>query len=215
LTAKVSCSEDLFERFGLTGIARDMARVLPNGEKNSLRKGYKGYMKKLGVSGHFDINSDDTGLCQMMTWPKEEWNLSFVRTREVENGLSREARARLEKATTMRKGVITEADWEHINILQKDEKQAASARPTAPNTPATLASGVPRPKQPQQSMAQEALRPKRRGTKRAYGDSSFEGYGEGFPDDDMQGSGYSTGEGEMGAAGQKRRKKVCGQREPT
>jgi hypothetical protein len=42
--------------------------------------------------------------------------------------------------------------------------------------------------------------------KRSYGDSSFEGYGEGYPDDGD--TGYSTGEGDMSGPGLKRRKKV-------
>ena len=55
----------------------------------------------------------------------------------------------------------------------------------------------------------DALRPKRNVKKRTYGDSSFEGYGEGYVDDDMQEMGYSTGDGEDRGGGRKRPKKVC------
>jgi hypothetical protein len=52
-------------------------------------------------------------------------------------------------------------------------------------------------------------RPKRNAKKRTYGDSSFEGYGEGFVDDDTQETGYSTAEGDDRAVSRKRPKKVC------
>lgn len=54
----------------------------------------------------------------------------------------------------------------------------------------------------------EIPRPKRNVKKRSYGDASFEGYGEGFVDDDNNEMGYSTGDGED-RAGRKRPKKVC------
>ncbi len=89
----------------------------------------------------------------------------------------------------------------------KAEKQPASARPTAPNTPLNIPNAGPR--KPQGGLpAQDAARPQRSIKKRSYGDSSFEGYGETFPDDDLgQDAGYSTGEGDR-VGGQKKRKKV-------
>ncbi|KAK2067918.1 hypothetical protein P8C59_001617 [Phyllachora maydis] len=192
MTAAVDPGEDLFERFGLTSLAAEYARVLPNGEKNALRKTYKGHIKKLG-------------------YPQEEWYVQQVRNREVENGFSRDTLSKLDKAMAMGKGIVPKTLWD-FSVLgdlgpgKFDKPRDASARPTAPNTPMATAASLPRPKQ-QQSLAQEAIRPKRSVKKRSYGDSSYEGYGEGFPDDDAQGSGYAPGDGDLGSAGQKRRKK--------
>ncbi|KAL2760723.1 hypothetical protein ACRALDRAFT_2039305 [Sodiomyces alcalophilus JCM 7366] len=47
-------TEDLFEMFDLTGIAAEVAREKPDGEKNALRKTYKGHMRRLGIMGRFD-----------------------------------------------------------------------------------------------------------------------------------------------------------------
>ena len=54
----------------------------------------------------------------------------------------------------------------------------------------------------------EIARPKRNVKKRGYEESSFEGYGEGYVDDDMVDTGYSTAEGDDRGISQKRRKKV-------
>ncbi|KAK3945068.1 mediator of RNA polymerase II transcription subunit 19 [Diplogelasinospora grovesii] len=213
-------SEDLFERYGLTALAAEVARVLPNGEKNAIRKTYKGHIKKLGVNGHFDSVKQDPhrqdGFLSIMRCPDDEWNVHFVRGKEIENGFAPETRARLVKATTMAKGVVPKSMWDSSVLGEvgpgKGEKQTTSARPTAPNTPSASIIGLPRPTKPlPQSAAvgaQDANRPKRNVKKRGYGDSSFEGYGDGYPDDDLGGdTGYSTGEGDMVNA-QKRRKKV-------
>lgn len=216
MTAAVDPGEDLFERFGLTSLAAEYARVLPNGEKNALRKTYKGHIKKLGVSGHFDSVKEECnrpdGLMALLKYPQEEWYVQQVRNREVENGFSRDTLSKLDKAMAMGKGIVPKTLWD-FSVLgdlgpgKFDKPRDASARPTAPNTPMATAASLPRPKQ-QQSLAQEAIRPKRSVKKRSYGDSSYEGYGEGFPDDDAQGSGYAPGDGDLGSAGQKRRKKV-------
>ncbi len=50
-------------------------------------------------------------------------------------------------------------------------------------------------------------RPKRSGKKRRYDDLSFDGYGDGFMDDDV-GDGYTSGEGSRKSTTSKRRKKV-------
>ncbi|TPX08159.1 uncharacterized protein E0L32_001734 [Thyridium curvatum] len=210
-------SDDLYEVFNLTGIAAEVARTLPNGEKNAIRKTYKGHIKKLGVNGHFDSVrrelNDENGFMALIHWPEQEWNMRHVKGREIELGLSAETQASLRKAMTMAKGPIRKDVWDSSVLgdlssekLAAASKQSSSARPTAPNTPAHFSgAGVPRPKG-QLPLGQDG-RPRRSIKKRSYGDSSFEGYGEGFPDDDGgANSGYSTGEGE--GAGQKRRKKV-------
>ncbi|KAK0635412.1 Rox3 mediator complex subunit-domain-containing protein [Bombardia bombarda] len=209
-------SEDLFERYGLTDLAREVARVLPNGEKNAIRKTYKGHIKKLGVQGHFDsVNKDEndpTSMLSLMKYPMEEWTVHYVRGRDILDGFTPETQARLPKATAMLKGLVPRSLWDSSVLGDigpgKGEKQSSSARPTAPNTPLTTGVGLPRAKTQTPSAAVQDNRPKRNVKKRGYGDSSFEGYGEGYPDDDGGAeTGYSTGEGDM-ALSQKRRKKV-------
>jgi len=207
-------SQDLFEIYGLTGLAAEVARVLPNGEKNAIRKTYKGHIKKLGVQGHFDSVKEEwqrpDSLLNLAKWPMDEWNVHFVRGRDIRDGIPADIQSRLPRAMTMSKGVVSKALWDSSVLGEvgpgKGDKQPSSARPTAPNTPLPSAMAPQRPK-PLSTAAQEAARPKRSVKKRSYGDSSFEGYGEGYPDDEAGGEGgYSTAEGEM--PGQKRRKKV-------
>jgi hypothetical protein len=214
-------SEDLFEMFGLTGIAAEVARVLPNGEKNAIRKTYKGHIKRLGVNGHFDTVKTDhrspDGFLAMVRVPEEEWNVHHVKGKEIESGFSYDTRAKLPRAVSMSKGVVPKPLWDSSVLgelgpgnVTKPEKQPSVAKVTAPNTPAAASAvvGIPRTKPQQLSGPQGVVRPQRGVKKRSYGDSSFEGYGEGFPDDGAE-TGYSTGEGEMGGVpGLKRRKKV-------
>lgn len=205
-------SEDLFEIYGLTGLAASVARTLPNGEKNAIRKTYKGHIKKLGVQGHFDSVKEEWqrqhGLLSLAKCPEEDWYNTFVKGKDIRDGFSAETVARLPRAMTMSKGLIPKSLWDTSVLGEigpgRVEKQPSSARPTAPNTPLPQAAGFPRAK-PQPGAAQEAARPKRGIKKRSYGDSSFEGYGEGYADDGPE-AGYSTGEGDF-ASGQKRRKK--------
>ncbi|KAK4110676.1 Rox3-domain-containing protein [Canariomyces notabilis] len=210
-------SEDLFEMYGLTGIAAEVARVLPNGEKNAIRKTYKGHIKKLGVQGHFDSVKQDAmrqdGLLGLMKCPEDVWDAQFLRGKDLRQGFQNEVKQKLLRATTMGKGFVAKTLWDSSVLGDlapgRGDKQTSSARPTAPSTP--LASAGFQPMQRAKvgtPIAQDAARAKRNIKKRSYGDSSFEGYGEGFPDDDLGAeTGYSTGEGEM-VSGQKRRKKV-------
>ncbi|KAK3378211.1 Rox3 mediator complex subunit-domain-containing protein [Podospora didyma] len=207
-------SEDLFQMYGLTEIAAGVARVLPNGEKNAIRKTYKGHIKKLGVQGHFDSVNEDAerpdGLLSLSNYPIDEWNVHYVRGKDIIDGFIPEVKAKLPRAATMCKGLMSKSLWDSSVLGEigpgKGEKQSTSARPTAPNTPLASTVGLQRAKS-QAPTSQDAVRPKRGIKKRSYGDSSFEGYGEGYPDDMGTETGYSTGEGEMGP-GQKRRKKV-------
>ncbi|KAK3326531.1 Rox3 mediator complex subunit-domain-containing protein [Apodospora peruviana] len=206
-------SEDLFEMYGLTGLASEVARVLPNGEKNAIRKTYKGHIKKLGVQGHWDsvkrdYNQPDS-LLGIMKYPENEWNVHYVRGKDIIDGFSAETHARLLRASTMSKGLVPKSIWDTSVLGElgpgKGDKQTSSAKPTAPNTPLNLGAGLPRAKQPGTPSAGDANRPKRNIKKRGYGESTYEGYGEGY--DDGAETGYSTGEGDM-ASGQKRRKKA-------
>jgi hypothetical protein len=209
--------------FGLTGLAAEVARVLPNGEKNAIRKTYKGHIKRLGVNGHFDSVKTDPnrpdGLLAMMKFPQEEWFIHHVKGKEIDNGFSSDTRAKMPKAVSMSKGTVPKSVWDSTVLgelgpgnVNKGDKQTPFKTPT-PGTPGlSTPGGPPRAKPPTSTAAPGAARPQRAMKKRSYGDNSFEGYGEGYPDDDGGAdTGYSTGEGE--ASGQKRRKKVPDERE--
>lgn len=206
--------------FGLSGIAAEVARTLPNGEKNAMRKTYKGYMKKLGVSGHFEPvkreDGDESDFMRMLSEADDSWQARQVKTKDIQYGLADDTEADLRRALTMNKGPMPKAIWDSsvLGDLAPDKLASISTRPssvrgTTPSTP--LHPAVARSKTQQPSLQQfgpgssDASRPRRVSKKRSYGDNSFEGYGEGFPDDDL-GDGYSTGEGD--GPSHKRRKKV-------
>lgn len=204
-------SDDLFDVYGLNGIAAEVARVLPDGTKNALRKTYKGQIKKLGLTGHFDSAKkephDPDGFLRMIDLAPLEWEVNFVKGKEVSDGFRPEIQRALNKATTMARGPISKDRWDSAVLADfaGGTKGFAATKATAPGTPLNPAlGGVPRTKA-QGVAAQDAARPRRANKKRSYGDSSFEGYGEGYLDDETGAeTGYSTGEGES----TKRRKKV-------
>ncbi|ROW08938.1 hypothetical protein VMCG_02945 [Cytospora schulzeri] len=204
-------SDDLFEMYDLTGIAGEVARVLPDGSKNALRKTYKGQIKKLGLMGHFDAvkkePNDPNGFFSLLTVPDQEWHVHFVQGKDMEDGIRPEVKNMLTRATGMARGTIPKNKWDTsvlADFAGGPKGSSGKATATAPGTPLNPAlGGIPRTKA-QGVLAQEATRPRRANKKRSYGDSSFEGY-EGYLDDETGAdTGYSTGEGE----GAKRRKKV-------
>lgn len=201
--------------FDLTALAAEVAREKPNGDKNALRKTYKGHIKRLGVAGHFDVQKKQEGapsdFMSMLQVPDLEWNVHQVKGREIGDGLSEATLSSLSRALTMAKGPISKSVWDtsvlgNLAPSKGDPAKASSAKPTTPNTPSAMTPILTGPSKLQGLPGQDPARPKRNVKKRSYGDSSFEGYGEGFPDDDGgMDAGYSTGEGE---SGQKRRKKA-------
>ncbi|CAM1508267.1 Fc.00g051150.m01.CDS01 [Cosmosporella sp. VM-42] len=213
-------SEDLYEMFNLTSLAAEVAREKPNGEKNALRKTYKGHIKRLGVAGHFDVSKKKedapSEFMAMLQVPDLEWSVHHVKGREITDGLSETTLASLGRAMTMAKGPISKGVWDTSvlgDLAPSNDalKQSSSARPTAPNTPIPGTPGGLGRLKPQVAPGQDPARPRRNIKKRGYGDSSFEGYGEGYDDDTGMDTGYSTGEGE---GGQKRRKKNPGNASP-
>ncbi|KAF4779557.1 Rox3 mediator complex subunit [Colletotrichum scovillei] len=218
-------TEDLFEMFNLSGIAAEVAREKPNGEKNALRKTYKGQIKKLGILGRFDSVAQDWdaprekdgesgdkkrevyhGFRELLEIPDAEyWG---TRNDPITSGLSATVKSMLNRATTMAKGPLPVKDWDSSVLgdltpgSMEALRQGLGGKVTAPGTPSAT---TPNPfARKQQQGPQGAVRPQRTTKKRGYGDNSFEGYGEGFPDD-----GYSTGDGDD-RGGQKRRKKDNG-----
>ncbi|KAI1342665.1 Rox3-domain-containing protein [Xylariaceae sp. FL0016] len=184
-------TEDLYEKFGLTGIAADVARTKPNGEKNALRKTYKGQIKSLGLSGHFDVvKKEHSAFMELVNIAEEDWHNRAVAGREIEKGFSQSTLSSLARAMTMAKGQIPKDAWDSSvlgDMAPGAPKKTDTSRQTAPSTPAASGAGSIVKSKSQMSQIDRAHRI---GKKRSYKDSSFEGYGEGFIDDDA--SGYST-----------------------
>lgn len=231
-------TDDLFEMFGLTDIAAEVAREKPDGTKNALRKTYKNQIKRLGVLGRFepvekdweepkeplpeDQNGDDSAALKKKVEPYFGFgkitmlhDADFWRGRHhLMNGWTREAKAAESRAVSMAKGVVPAKIWDSsvlgdVSPANADPSRQGLSSKTAPGTPlgAHGAAGLKSKQPPAGAPGSGVPRPQRTTKKRGYGDSSFDGYGDGFPDD-----GYSTGDGEAG--GQKRRKKVCAKAQP-
>ncbi|ETS80668.1 hypothetical protein PFICI_08197 [Pestalotiopsis fici W106-1] len=206
-------SDDLFERFGLAGIAAEVARVKPNGEKNALRKTFKGQIKSLGISGSFEPVKkeieDPEGFMHMLAAPEDGWFVHEVTGKEINRGFSDMALANLTRAMTMAKGPISKQVWDSsvLGELAPPKKTKDDApKQTTSGTPAASAASTTKTNKLQVPQGDRLQRTK----KRSYKDSSFEGYGGGFPDDDLGAeTGYSTGEGEDRSA-KKRRKQNPG-----
>lgn len=200
--------------YGVSSVAAKVARVLPNGEKNGLRKSYKGKIKELHISGKFDVTLKEenpmTGLLAMTRMPDHEWNVNMVMGKEISRGLPQNTKSQLSAAFSMNKGIIPKKMWDSSvlgDLDSRDKKAAPAAHKLG-------SAGMVRTSSSSSGMArvgkqQDLARPKRAIKKRGYDESSFEGYGEGFMDDDLD-----TGYSDDGEGGGKRRKKVgsCNQR---
>ncbi|KAK8038201.1 hypothetical protein PG994_014968 [Apiospora phragmitis] len=208
-----SVSEDLFEMFGLTGIAAEVARTKPNGEKNALRKTYKGHIKSLGVNGHFDKVEkdpyDQDGFMHMLLYPESEWHVHEVQGKEVERGFSDAVQTNLSRAMTMARTLDKEL-WDS-SVLGDLAPSVVTKKPKEGSKKATPIGSAGGLSNASKLQVPQVNRVRRIGKKRSYQDSSFEGYGDGFPDDDQgAASGYSTGEGDDRSSKLKRRKQNPG-----
>ncbi|KAL8990598.1 MAG: hypothetical protein Q9177_000791 [Variospora cf. flavescens] len=190
--------QDLLALFGLQPLVDTVARTDPTtGEKiNKMRKSYEGKVKGFGLAGRNRAvkhgHEKSMGLLQMAQWPAEEWHSQKVHARDVRNGLSEVTMKKLDMAMQMQPGPVpntAEHNWEDLlgnervkPIAPIDDRlkklnrletgvsasgQVNAMRPATDKMPIT-----------------EANRPKRTGRKRRYDDHSFEGYGEGFLDDE-------------------------------
>ncbi|PQE08906.1 Rox3 mediator complex subunit protein [Rutstroemia sp. NJR-2017a WRK4] len=217
-----SVSQDLFDRFALNDIAASVARLLPDGKKNVIRKTYKGYIKSLGISGQFDAvrqEWEEDGSLFSLVNPegpnptKEIWEANHVRGQEIDKGLSDTVRSSLGRAMTMARGTIPKERWNssvlgELGAANVDPSKQAATKAKAPIMQG--ATSIPKANKAAAAAgagagAADIARPKRSVKKRTYGDASYEGYGEGYIDDD---AGYSTGDGDDRAGGRKRPKKV-------
>lgn len=222
--SKPHLTQDLLAVFGLQPLAASVARNDPvTGAKiNKMRKSYEGKVKTFQLAGRNRAVKHEAGksvgLVELATWPEEEWHNQKVLGKEVHKGFSSAALVKLEKAMHMQPGPLpNNNEWEDYLGHEK-------AKPIAPTTeqtskkPAhventTKANGLTNGARVDggKGSSSELIRPKRTGRKRRYDEHSFEGYGEGYVDDDgdtMIGGGYSSGEGSRKSTTSKKRKKV-------
>jgi len=212
-------TRNLIHVFNLDPLAATVARTDPvTGEKiNKMRKSYEGQLKLLQLAGknkaakHEDLTSG-MGLVEMSSWPEEEWERQKVHGKDVQKGLPDILKAKLEKAMQMQPGRVPQnAEWEDLLGIEKAKQGDLSGR-GAKSTSTTKMNGPPNGLRPIATKAQDAdvIRPKRTAKKRRYDEGSFEGYGEGYLDDEMDtgGGGYTSGEthGSRTSASKRRRK---------
>ena len=197
---------NLLSVFKLDPLAASVARFDPStGEKiNKMRKSYEGQLKILGLSGknksikHEEANAGGKmmGLCELAAWPEEEWQNQKVFGKDVKTGFSEDFKAKLEKAMDLRPGPVPDgAKWEDILGIDKVVPNLGKARKDS-KVNGQIANGIPTKAQPSSAgTANEPIRARRNTKKRRYDDGSFEGYGEGFVDDDLDlEMGYTSGE---------------------
>ena len=161
-------------------------------------------------------------LIDLAKWPEEEWSNQKVHGKDVKRGLGEEVKSRLGEMMEFAPGKVPENEkWEDLLGLEKSRPSGSTANKGS----AGLANGqaLPNGAQQRSSMKQgnsnnntssnrsEAARPRRANKKRRYDDGSFEGYGEGFVDDELEdfgaeGGGYSSaGSSRRGSLHKKRK----------
>ncbi|KAI9801975.1 MAG: hypothetical protein M1825_003030 [Sarcosagium campestre] len=219
-------TQNLISLYGLDPLAASVARTHPvTGEKQKIRKTYKGKITAFGLSGKDKevkhAPDQPGGLVEMMQMPDEEWYVQKVAGREVEKGLSDSLLAKLERACYMEPGDLPGFDasvlglgWEDTVPGVKRSALQASSTTTATTAAASRqagqsnGAGISSTAAP---AASDALRPTRASKKRRYDDRSFEGYGEGFVDDDVDAQGgYSSDDRDDGGRGGKKKRKKVG-----
>lgn len=216
-------TQDLLSLYSLQPLAATVARTDPvTGEKRKIRKTYKGKIQSFGLAGrNQEVKHPEGkpgGLVEMMHWPDEEWQNQKVAGKEIEKGLGDTTLSKLERAMKLGRGPLPGFDANVLGLdipapISQDQKKQSNYPPTNNNTrqqptttnptQTTKTSNPPRPSNtntnpntnppPPTAATGEAARPKRTGKKRRYDEHSFEGYGEGFVDDEI---GYSTSDRE-------------------
>ena len=223
MSLKPHLRQDLLSVFCLQPLAASVARTDPvTGEKiNKMRKSYEGKVKTLGLAGRNRAVKHDPGksmgLLDMVRWPEEEWHNQKVAGKSIMNGLSSVTMSKLESAMRMQPGPIPNNNhWEdrlgHEKTKPISAAPEAKARPTTStaNTNGQVNGSRPNPINTQ-ATSSELARPKRTTKKRRYDDLSFEGYGEGYVDDEadsVDAGGYSSGDGVSRGSASKKRKMV-------
>ncbi|EEH17805.1 hypothetical protein PABG_00368 [Paracoccidioides brasiliensis Pb03] len=216
-------SLDLVSLYGLGPVAASVARTDPvTGEKiNRLRKSYEGKIKSLCLAGRnkpVKAEPGATGGLRYLTlWPEEEWQNQKVYGKDIKVPEPESSFFKQQlKAMKLDAGILPNHEfWEDALGHEKPSKVLVVADPSTAKIAGTVPTSIRHPTQLNGATASvstpiaENTRPKRTGKKRSYNDSSFVGYGEGFPDDDadLEREQFSNGEDGGRGSGKKKRKK--------
>ena len=217
---KLPLTKDLLWHFGLQPLVATVARTDPvTGEKiNKLRKSYENHLKIFGLAGrNKGVKGEHPNrLLQLAQWPDEEYYNQHVLGKDLMQGLPAATLQKLDKAMQMQPGAVPDNHkWEDLLGHEKSKPQGvvidkttkASGTIAQPNGGTTIFRG-----NAVRAAETEDSRPVRAGKRRRYNDNSFEGYAEGFEDDDADvpiGDGYSSEEHSRKGGSFKRRKKVA------
>jgi Rox3 mediator complex subunit len=213
-------SQHLLSRYGLSDLHAKVARTDPvTHEKiNKLRKSYEGQIKNFALTGRNKPAKDEipegewSSLNLMMLEPEESWYASKVMGKKIE--VTSELQARLQKAMFLQPGrTRSHEHWE--DLLGHEKPRPVPAQDSIGKK--AISGAVQRSQvngngvRTMSHAGGEAIRPRRAGKKRSYADNSFEGYGDGYVDDeavDMDKSFLSNSEDGSHGPGRKKRKKV-------
>lgn len=215
--------QDLLSLYSLQPLAATVARNDPvTGEKRKLRKTYKGKIQAFGLAGRNQEvkhpEGEPGGLVEMTHFPDDVWDAQRVYGKEIGKGLSEALLSKLDQAMKMEPGPLPGFDASVLGLdaprqppAPPEQKKPAQPPTNAARPPNRPQAANPRLKDKATSSQGEPPRPKRAGKKRRYDDKSFEGYGEGYVDDDVEMAGVpSAGERDdkQGGSAKKKRKKV-------
>jgi hypothetical protein len=212
-TSRPHPSQNLIRLYRLEPLASSVARNDPvTGEKiNKLRKSYEGHIKQMQIAGKPKATKMDGVFRNLLLMPEEIWESEHVRTREPDktaltpdgNALDPDFSKLLDGAFGgMGPGPLPNADAaKYKAYLGTDDtvKPKAQEAPAQRMTPFTSSAPTPT----NHAASRGLTRPERSGSKRAYTDAAFQGYGEGFGDEYADSTG---GEDTPGGMANKRRK---------
>lgn len=220
-------TQDLIALYGLSTLATSVARIDPmTREKiNKMRRSYEGQVKTLGLAGRnkavkHEANSKSMGLSELVAWPDEEWQNQKVAGKRLNTGFSGNFVARMEKVMKMEQNSMPKSgEWEvtlgqeklkaPVAMAENKGKQSAVGHTKTSKVNGHIRSKVNNAAAIDAGRAQRAT-----GKRRRYDEHSFEGYGEGYVDDEaeavaMDHDGYSSGTGgRKDSLSKKKRKKV-------
>ncbi|MCJ1354490.1 MAG: hypothetical protein MMC33_004479 [Icmadophila ericetorum] len=207
-------TDDLLTLYGLSSLVASVARNDPvTGEKiNKMRKSYEGQLKVLDLAGRNKAVKHEEGqrgsLSELTMWPEEEWQNQKVYGKNVTDGLPDSIMKKLERAMKLEKVPMpaqVEEEWKNILGVGHDKQKPDTAHVEPKGKQAVKATvkvtkinGHMKGLKVGTPSAAEVERPKRTGKRRRYDEDSFEGYGEGFVDDEADRAsqgGYTSNEG--------------------
>ncbi|RAR07081.1 Rox3-domain-containing protein [Stemphylium lycopersici] len=192
-TSRPHASQNFITLYRLEPLASSVARNDPvTGEKiNKLRKSYEGHIKQMQIAGKPKATKMDGVFRDLLMLPEEIWQPNHVQNREPHKtaltpdgtALTPDFSQLLDGAFAgMGPGSLPNADANKYKAyLGTDDTAKPKAQEAPPQRPTSFTSSTGTPNS--QFNTRGVPRPERSGSKRAYTDAAFQGYGEGFGDD--------------------------------